>query len=483
MSVGPILKKETNDAAQGPASGSQALVETLSLVPLEKQRPRRELDGSEGVFRVPAGVQKLISANTDIEAIHAWLGNVTKGENTPTWKAYRKEAERLLAWAIIECEKPISSLTIEDLNRYPDFLLDPDGDIEFDEKGTRPFRRAHILGVNWLAKRHIKVVDGKTVSTIRRWRRDQPEWRPFDDNLAPQSVDYAMRVLKSMFTFWNQAGYTLTNQLGLYKKRYAMEIDAGAQERERVLDRDTWTYLFQFVEINTVNIPPAIAEKVSQKENWLRRWHRARTVLATLYLLGLRISELSHLTMSSFYKEDYVDKNHGVQSRWWVNVIGKGNKQRTIPVPADLIHVINSYRELLNALAPKRTQYTGLWPLSTLPVAREDDTTLIRNLTGTKPLSTNMLAQELRAIFDEAADHALKASPRPNIQIGKLSEATAHWLRHTSATHQSLEGVSLRHLQKTLGHASINTTMIYEHGDLGKWAEDVMGFHLKKDDG
>jgi len=483
MSVDPILKKETNDAAQGSASGSQTLVETTSLVPLEKQQLRRELDGSEGVFRVPTGVQKLISANTDIEAIHAWLGNVTKGEDTPTWKAYRKEAERLLAWSIIECEKPISSLTIEDLNRYPDFLLDPDGDIAFEKKGTRPFRRAHTFGVKWLAQRHTKVVGGKTVTTIRRWRRDQPEWRPFDDNLAPQSVDYAMRVLKSMFTFWNQAGYTLTNQLGLYKRRYATEMDAGAQERERVLDRDTWTYLFRFVDNNTVIIPPAIAEKVSQKEHWLRRWYRARTVLATLYLLGLRISELSHLTMSSFYKEDYVDKNHSMHSRWWVNVIGKGNKQRTIPVPADLIDVINGYRSLLNALAPKRTAYTGLWPLSTLPVSKADDTTLIRNLTGTKPLSTNMLAQELRSIFDEAAEHAEKASPPPNIQIGKLRAATAHWMRHTSATHQSLEGVSLQHLQKTLGHASINTTMIYDHGDRGKWAEDVGGFQLKKGDG
>ena len=77
----------------------------------------RYLDGSDGRFRAPLH-QCLLEAKNDYEAIAAWLA--TKHDpngtgRTATHRAYRKEAERLLLWAIVEHGKPLSSLTVEDV--------------------------------------------------------------------------------------------------------------------------------------------------------------------------------------------------------------------------------------------------------------------------------------------------------------------------------------------------------------------------------
>jgi hypothetical protein len=86
-----------------------------------------ELGGSEGRFRAPLH-QCLLDAKNDYEAIAAWLR--TKHDpngtgNTATHRAYRKEAERLLLWAILEQGKPLSSLTVEDVHAFKWFLIAP----------------------------------------------------------------------------------------------------------------------------------------------------------------------------------------------------------------------------------------------------------------------------------------------------------------------------------------------------------------------
>ena len=85
-----------------------------AIVPFEKFLLPAELDGSEGRFRAPLH-HGLLEAKNDDEAIAAWLA--TKHDpngtgRTATHRAYRKEAEGLLLWAILEHGKPLSSLTV-----------------------------------------------------------------------------------------------------------------------------------------------------------------------------------------------------------------------------------------------------------------------------------------------------------------------------------------------------------------------------------
>ena len=76
--------------------------EAGGIVPLERQVSREHLDGSQGRNRAPRDTC-VLAANNDLEAVHAWL---TRKEADATQRAYRKEAERVLLWAIKQLGKP-----------------------------------------------------------------------------------------------------------------------------------------------------------------------------------------------------------------------------------------------------------------------------------------------------------------------------------------------------------------------------------------
>lgn len=80
--------------------------------PIESLRIPADLSGAAGTNRARSAVRH-ISANDDLAAVTAWLARYTDAPGTVA--AYRKEAERLLLWTVIQHGKPLSSLTHEDL--------------------------------------------------------------------------------------------------------------------------------------------------------------------------------------------------------------------------------------------------------------------------------------------------------------------------------------------------------------------------------
>ena len=90
--------------------------------PLEIFLPPSSLNGESGSNRASAAIVKQIDANNDLQAIQTWLLEFT--HSPQTLRTYRKEAERLLLWAIIEKRKPFSSLSRDDLRDYELFLSD-----------------------------------------------------------------------------------------------------------------------------------------------------------------------------------------------------------------------------------------------------------------------------------------------------------------------------------------------------------------------
>lgn len=91
-------------------------------MPLERFQSPSERDDSEGTNRGQAERCEVAAAN-DHEAVRAWLR--LRIEGTHTWLADRKEAERLLLWAVMERRKPLSSLDGDDCGAYRDFLASP----------------------------------------------------------------------------------------------------------------------------------------------------------------------------------------------------------------------------------------------------------------------------------------------------------------------------------------------------------------------
>jgi hypothetical protein len=149
------------------------LVRIPAIAPIELVRLPAELDGQAGINRATSG-RSQIAAQNDIDAVKAWLARFA--DTLTTFTSYRKEAERLLLWSVIEVGKPLSSLTHEYLLIYQRFLGDP-----------QPAER-------WVMK------------AGRKWSRFEPDWRPFAGPLAATSQRQAIVILNTLFSWLVNAG-------------------------------------------------------------------------------------------------------------------------------------------------------------------------------------------------------------------------------------------------------------------------------------
>lgn len=162
--------------------------------------------------------------------------------------------------------------------------------------------------------------------------------------------------------------------------------------------------------------------------------HRNRAILETLYGSGLRVSELTGLRLSDLFFSDGV-----------IRVIGKGNKERLIPVNRTMVRAIETYLQV---------RREG-------PIAHGQGEYLFLNRRG-KRLSRIM-------VFNIVRESARKA--------GIAKEVTPHTLRHTFATELVLGGADIRLVQEMLGHESIMTTEIYTHLNSRFKQQAVEQFH------
>ena len=162
---------------------------------------------------------------------------------------------------------------------------------------------------------------------------------------------------------------------------------------------------------------------------------RNKAILETMYSCGLRVSELINLKISCLYLDV-----------GFIRVIGKGDKERLVPIGSDAIKFITLYK---NTIRVHQKMQKGF----------EDF--LFLNKFG-KSLSRVM-------IFYIIKDLALRAGITKNI--------SPHTLRHSFATHLVEGGADLRAVQEMLGHESITTTEIYTHLDRDYLRATLHQFH------
>ncbi|MBL8450172.1 MAG: tyrosine-type recombinase/integrase [Dechloromonas sp.] len=357
----------------------------------------RELDGSAGSNRAKIE-STVISARNDLQAIVAWLARFT--DTKTTFDNYRKEAERLLLWSIVELRKPLSSLTHEDLLVYQRFLADP-----------QPASR-------WI------FLNG------RKPARQDARWRPFAGPLAATSQRQALVILNAMFSWLVNAGYLAGNPLSLSRQR-----SRRAKPRvTRYLDDDLW----QAVKATIAALP---RETEREREHYAR----ARWTFSLLYGCGLRISEIASNTMGGFFCR----KDAQYEDRWWLEIVGKGDKVRIIPIT----------NELLAELIRYRREY-GLAPL---PVPG-DTTPLVLTIAGKpKPLTRSALHGIIKRVFQATAETTALRGEDMAHQVERLRRASAHWLRHTAGSRMADAQMDLRHVRDNLGHESLTTTSVYLH--------------------
>lgn len=163
--------------------------------------------------------------------------------------------------------------------------------------------------------------------------------------------------------------------------------------------------------------------------------HRNRAIIEMLYGCGLRVSECAELRISNiFFKEEFI------------KVIGKGDKQRLVPLGSAAVREIeNYYKSFRNHINPKKGNADFLF----------------LNRRGSK-LSRVMIFN----IVKEACQMA-----------GITKIISPHTFRHSFATHLIEGGADLRAVQEMLGHESITTTEIYTHIDREYLRETIIQFH------
>ena len=183
-------------------------------------------------------------------------------------------------------------------------------------------------------------------------------------------------------------------------------------------------------EVLSVEEVSAILESVDLKAPF---GLRDRAILEVLYGCGLRVSEAAGLRISHVHLDE-----------GFVDVIGKGDKQRLVPLGEVAADAIRAYL-----------------PARPVPAERAFEDILFLNRFG-RPLSRV-------SIFKLVKSQAMVAGIR--------KEISPHTFRHSFATHLIENGADLRIVQEMLGHESILTTEIYTHIDTKTWQKEVREHH------
>ena len=255
---------------------ARALVAVASpqdLSPWENLVVPEDVDGSRGTFRAPRAACAL-RANNDYQAVQAWL---SLHESPATQLKYRKEAERLMLWAIVERGCALSSLATEDAVAYRAFL-------------RRPTPRARWVGPPR--------------------PRSSPEWRPFAGGLSPRSAAHGLSVLSAMFRWLIEQRYALANPFSGIKVH---GVKPAGMDTSRSFSDAEW----------------ALLRTVADGLEWSYGWtpaaaQRLRFVLDFAYATGLRASELVHATLGA------IEVDHEER---WLHVVGKGNRAGRVTLP------------------------------------------------------------------------------------------------------------------------------------------------------
>ncbi|WP_455285801.1 phage integrase family protein [Cupriavidus necator] len=238
------------------------------VTPWEHLRLPHEVDGSAGTFRAPLSTC-ILGVDNDYEAIQTWLA---LHESPATQRAYRKEAERLILWAIVARGKALSSLTTKDATDYRAFL-------------RRPTPRERWVGPPR--------------------PRTSPDWRPFVDNLSARSVAHALAVLSALFRWLVEQRYVLANPFAGIKVRGSQR--AMAVETTHAFTEGEWL----------------LTRTIANGLEWSYGWQaaaaqRLRFLLDFGYATGLRISELANAALRSIEVDAAGDH--------WLHLVGKGSK-------------------------------------------------------------------------------------------------------------------------------------------------------------
>ncbi len=217
--------------------------------------------------------------------------------------------------------------------------------------------------------------------------------------LNERSVARYFSALKGFFSFLMNAGYIEKNPSD------SLTAPKISRKLPEVLSID---------EVNAILEQPDITEVLGTRD---------KAILELFYACGLRVSEVINLRLTGLYLDDGI-----------IRVIGKGNKERIVPIGDSAVHWIQEYLKNSRIILAKSIKSENI---------------LFLNVRGSK--FSRMGLWKIVHHYSEMA--------------GVTKQIHPHTFRHTFATHLLEGGADLRAVQEMLGHSDISTTQIYTHID------------------
>jgi len=375
-------------------------------------------------------------ARDDLLIVRKYLLRLRK--RPETFRAYRRDLESFLHWAWQFPRKRITAVDRDDILGFIDYLEKPPkawiGPAQVDRhvvvggtdyhphlkwrlfvaRDTKAVRKRALLG--------IKTGKSKTTSKSQ--------------HTSKAGIRSALSAASWMY--WQLIGDQKVkyNPVAALMKAEKNTLKIGKGEYERVLTPPQWKAC--------IDTARAMAESNPAHE-------RTLFMISMLYLLKLRVSEMSD-------KAATMDRFRVVEEDWIYRVEeGKRGKTRDVACPTAMLTALRRYRKHL-----------GLVP--TLP-SIGDKAPLLPKFKGRGSLGTREVSALLQMCFDTAARQLVEEKRIDDAFA--IVAASAHWLRHTSASSEVRNGRPLIDLQYDLGHDNLQTTSRYVHDDQKRRSESV----------
>lgn len=271
---------------------------------------------------------------------------------------------------------------------------------------------------------YLKIERAMSPNTVASYCSDVKKFAEFhNDALEKADSDAVISYLSSRKKLSERSQARLLSSLRSFYDWLILEKIIEENPCDKVDMPKLGVYLPTVLSVEEVE---AIIDSV-QREDWFGL--RDKAILEVLYGCGLRVSEAVELKISGVYLDE-----------GFLRVIGKGNKERLVPLGEMAGDALRNYLDSRPA-----------------PADAESDDVLFLNRFGKRFSRVSM--------FNLVKKQALAA--------GITKELSPHTFRHSFATHLVENGADLRVVQEMLGHESITTTEVYTHIEAETWQKDI----------
>lgn len=286
-------------------------------------------------------------------------------------------------------------------------------------------------------KAYLQLERSLSINTIDAYLRDIHKFNDYIDEAHPDLTFKELNVphCENFLAFLNELGISIKSQSRILS---GIKAFFNYLQFEQIIESNP----FNLIESPKIDLKLPVVLSIEEIDRMIAaidhskaEGTRNRAIIETLYACGLRVSELVNLKISALYLEI-----------GFVKVIGKGNKERIVPINDAAIKQITIYKDTVRVHQK-------------IKMGMED--ILFLNRRG-NILGRHMIYHIVKTLAEKA---------------GIQKKVSPHTFRHSFATHLYERGADLRAIQDMLGHESITTTEIYSKVNNEYLRETLVQFH------